>query len=280
MADASEQGQRVGTAERLILGGATAVIILFVIAPILFVPIVSFTSVETLQFPPPGLSLKWYAQVLDMLRSGDDDTTRLLGAFLTSLAIAGLAVLLCVAAGVPAALALSRDELRGSALLDLLLTVPIVFPTIALAVAMLLIVSALGVDFGIWQIVVAHSVIALPFMVRNCMAALGASDRSLTEAAATLGAPAWRAFLEITLPLMKGGIASGALLVFVISFNEFTLTYFLYTIDVFPLSMWLFQKSNTSLSPLIFAVSTLVILVNVVAIALLDKAVGARGSAF
>lgn len=280
MADTDDPGTRVGTAERLLLGGTTTIIVLFVVAPILFVPIVSFTSVETLQFPPPGLSLKWYAQVFDMVRSGDDDTTRLLAAFLTSLSIAGLTALVCVLAGVPAALALTRDELRCNALLDLLLTVPIVFPTIALAVAMLLIVSTLGLDLGLWQIVIAHAVIALPFMVRNCMAALVASDRSLTEAAATLGAPAWRAFVEITLPLMKGGIASGALLVFVISFNEFTLTYFLYTIDVFPLSMWLFQKSNTSLSPLIFAVSTLVILVNVVAIALLDKAVGARGSAF
>ena len=85
--------------------------------------------------------------------------------------------------------------------------------------------------------------------------------------------------MEIILPLIRGGIVSGLLLVFVLSFNEFTLTYFLYTVDVYPLSMWLFQQSNTSLNPAIFAVSTLIIVLNVFIVFVLDRMIGSRDGA-
>jgi putative spermidine/putrescine transport system permease protein len=102
-------------------------------------------------------------------------------------------------------------------------------------------------------------------------------DPALEEAAKTLGASGVRAFAEIVLPLARGGIASGALLVFILSFNEFTLSYFLYTVDVFPLSIWLFQQSNTSFSPAIFAVSSLMILLNILIILALDMLIGNHG---
>ena len=96
------------------------------------------------------------------------------------------------------------------------------------------------------------------------------------EAAKTLSASSLRAFVEIVLPLAREGIVSGALLVFIISFNEFTLSYFLYTIDVFPLSIWLFQQSNTSFSPAIFAVSTLTIVITVAVILAVDLLAGRK----
>ena len=120
------------------------------------------------------------------------------------------------------------------------------------------------------QIVIAHAIIGLPFLMRNCMAAMQGIDPVLQEAAKTLGASSVRAFVEIVLPLAREGIVSGALLVFIISFNEFTLSYFLYTVDVFPLSIWLFQQSNTSFSPAIFAVSTLTVVITVAAVLIVD----------
>jgi putative spermidine/putrescine transport system permease protein len=139
-----------------------------------------------------------------------------------------------------------------------------------------MLVSLSGLDFGLWQIVIAHAIVGLPFMMRNCMASMRGIDPVLQEAAKTLGASSIRAFFEIVLPLSREGIVSGALLVFVISFNEFTLSYFLYTIDVFPLSIWLFQQSNTSFSPAIFAISTLTILITVAAILTVDMLAGRK----
>jgi putative spermidine/putrescine transport system permease protein len=151
-----------------------------------------------------------------------------------------------------------------------------VFPTVVLGVSLLMLISLTGLDLGMGQIVIAHAIIALPFMMRNCMAAMRGIDPVLQEAAKTLGASDLRAFFEIVLPLAREGIVSGALLAFIISFNEFTLSYFLYTIDVFPLSIWLFQQSNTSFSPAIFAVSTLTIVITVLAILAVDVLAGRR----
>ncbi|ASY73846.1 Spermidine Putrescine ABC transporter permease component potC (plasmid) [Sinorhizobium fredii CCBAU 83666] len=83
-------------------------------------------------------------------------------------------------------------------------------------------------------------------------------------------------FREVVLPLAAGGIASGAILVFILSFNEFTLSYFLYTVDIFPLPIWLFQQANTSFSPAVFAISALMVVINVGAVLILDTLASAR----
>ena len=193
-----------------------------------------------------------------------------------SLEIAALTAAICLAAGLPAAYAFVRYRFRGSAAVEELFGLPVVFPAIVLGIALLVLVSTTGVDLGLFQIVLAHSIVGLPFMIRNCAAALHGVDPALEEAATTLGASRARAFLEIVLPLIRGGVASGVILVFVLSFNEFTLSYFLYTVDVFPLSIWLFQQSNTSFSPAVFAVSSLIVCLNVAIIAVVDLLIGSR----
>jgi putative spermidine/putrescine transport system permease protein len=259
--------------------GLTFLLVALILAPICAVLVISFTGGETLQFPPPSYSLRWYKEVWTMLAGPDAAIARLRESLLVSLEIAVLTALVCVLAGVPASYALVRYRFAGKALVEELLGLPIVFPAIVLGIALLVLVSASGVDFGIFQIVVAHSIVGLPFLMRNCMAAMRGIDPVLEEAAKTLGASAPKAFLEIVLPLASGGIASGAILVFILSFNEFTLSYFLYTVDVFPLSIWLFQQANTSFSPAVFAVSSVIVVVNVAAVLIVDAVIGSRGSA-
>lgn len=266
-----------GRVERTIVAGATAAVVLLSLAPVVAVVIMSFTDAGTLQFPPPGLSLRWYARIGEMLWGADADIARLGEAVRTSLGIAGLAVALTALAGVPAAYALGRARGALRALAEPLISLPVVFPTVVLGVALLVIVSRLGVDLGPLRIALAHAVVLLPFMIRNCMASLDGLDPALEEAARTLGASPLRSFAEIVLPAMRPGLISGCLLVFILSLNEFTLTYFLFTIDSFPLSMWLFQASSAHLDPSIFAVSTLVILVNVALILAVERLGGTRG---
>jgi putative spermidine/putrescine transport system permease protein len=254
----------------------TFVFLAVLLLPIVAVVVVSFTSAATLQFPPPGLSLRWYAEAWSMLAGDDAGIARLRESFLASLAIAGLTALVCLLAGVPGSYALVRFRFRRRALVEELLGLPLVFPTVVLGIALLVLVSQSGVDLGMGQIVMAHAIIGLPFMMRNCMAAMQGIDPALEEAARTLGASGPRAFAEIVLPLARGGISSGVLLVFILSFNEFTLSYFLYTVDVFPLSIWLFQQSNTSFSPTVFAVSALIVFLNVAVILVVDTLLGRR----
>lgn len=267
-------------AEARAITAFTGILLVLLLLPIAMVLAMSFTSVTTLQFPPPELSLRWYADVWSMLSDGQNDFTRLRESLVTSLFIAALTSLICLVAGVPASYAVVRFRFTGRRVVEeMLLSVPIIFPTVVLGVALLVIVSISGLDLGLFQIVIAHSIIGLPFMMRNCVAALHGIDPSLQEAAKTLGASSVRAFAEVILPLIRGGMSSGVLLVFILSFNEFTLSYFLYTVDVFPLSIWLFQQSNTSFSPAIFAVSSLMIVLNIAVILIIDKAFGVQGEA-
>jgi putative spermidine/putrescine transport system permease protein len=254
-------------------------LIALMLSPVVMVVVFSFTDGTTLQFPPPGLSLRWYEEVWAMLTGPDAEIVRLREALFVSVEIAALTSLVCVLAGVPAAYALVRYRFAGKALAEELLGLPVVFPAIVLGIALLVLVSAAGIDFGLWQIVIAHSIVGLPFLMRNCLAAMRGIDPTLEEAAKTLGASPVRTFFEIVLPLASGGIASGAILVFILSFNEFTLSFFLYTVDVFPLSIWLFQQANTSFSPAVFAVSSLIVVVNVAAVLIVDAVIGNRGSA-
>jgi len=262
--------------EALIIKGVTLLLLLVLLSPIFMVVAMSLTAAATLQFPPPGLSLRWYEELVTLLAGPDAAMARLAESLLVSLEIAAAASLVCVLAGVPASYALVRLSFRGRDLIEELLGLPIVFPTVVLGVALLMLISQSGLDLGMGQIVVAHAIIGLPFMMRNCMASMRGIDPALQEAARTLGASGIRAFADIVLPLARQGIISGALLVFIISFNEFTLSYFLYTIDVFPLSIWLFQQSNTSFSPAIFAISTLTILITIGVILAVDLLAGRR----
>ncbi|MGE0769985.1 MAG: ABC transporter permease [Hyphomicrobiaceae bacterium] len=262
--------------EAFIVKGVTFTLLLVLLAPIVMVIAMSFTAATTLQFPPPALSLHWYEEVWALLAGPDADFARLTESLIVSLEIAAAASLVCVLAGVPASYAMVRLPFRGRGLIEELLGLPVVFPTVVLGVALLMLISQSGIDLGMGQIVIAHSIIGLPFMMRNCMASMRGIDPVLQEAARTLGASDLRAFFDIVLPLARQGIVSGTLLVFIISFNEFTLSYFLYTIDVFPLSIWLFQQSNTSFSPAIFAVSTLTILITVGVILAVDLLAGRR----
>ena len=262
--------------EAALVKGITLVLVLLLLAPIVMVVVMSFTAGATLQFPPPGLSLRWYQEVWALLAGPDAAIARLGESLAVSLQIAAATAGVCVLAGVPASYALVRMRFRGRGVVEELLGLPVVFPTVVLGVALLMLVSLSGLDLGMGQIVIAHAIIGLPFMMRNCMAAMQGIDPVLQEAAKTLGASSLRAFVEIVLPLSREGIVSGALLVFIISFNEFTLSYFLYTIDVFPLSIWLFQQSNTSFSPAIFAVSTLTIVITVGVILAVDLLAGRR----
>jgi ABC-type spermidine/putrescine transport system permease subunit II len=240
-------------------------------SPIIVVVVMSFTPATTL-YSRPGLSLRWYGDVWSMLAGENADGARLRDSLRPGRSPGPR--LVRVAAGVPASYALVRCRFLGrepSRSRSVCPSSPdgrarhCCWPSSAGA----------GSDLGMAQHG-THAIVGLPFMMRNCMAAMQGMDPALEEAAKTLGASGVRAFAEIVLPLARGGIASGALLVFILSFNEFTLAYFLYTVDVFPLSIWLFQQSNTSFSPAIFAVSALMIFLNILIILALDMLIGNR----
>lgn len=251
------------------------------LCPIVMIAVMSFSAANNLQFPPPGFSLHWYGRALELAVgwNAEDSVERLSGALGTSLLIAVLTTLAVVAAGVPAAYALQRLEFPGKAIIEQMINLPVVFPMVVLGVALLIVFNVLGLEAGVGRLVLAHSLITLPFMVRNCTAALAAVGREVEWAAYTLGANRLRTLLLVVVPLMKPGIIAGMLLAFVISINEFTVTYFLYSVDAFPLSIWMFSRTASSLDPTVFALGTITILFDFAAVWVIERLVGDRGLA-
>jgi putative spermidine/putrescine transport system permease protein len=151
---------------------------------------------------------------------------------------------------------------------------------VVLGLALLLVFDSLPFQMTTSRLVIAHVILALPFVVKNCTAAMLSIGSEVEEAAQMLGASPLRAIVDVVVPLMKSGILAGMLLAFIVSFNEFTVTYFLYTIDVMTVPIWMYSRTVSSLDPTVFSFAVLIVLIDFVLIWALEKLVGEGGVSF
>lgn len=258
-----------------------SMILLLIVLPILTLILMSFSAGETLDFPPAEYSLRWYRAAWSTFVSPDRSDVLSVGrAFGTSLLVAFQVMILATLAAIPAAYAITRCRFRGKALAIQLVSLPLVFPMVVLGLSLLLVMDHLPFDLGIWRLVIAHVILALPFAIKNCTAALTGIGNEIEEAAQMLGARPLRAIVDVVVPLMRSGILAGMLLAFIISFNEFTVTYFLYTIEVMTVPIWMFSRTVSSLDPTVFSFAVLTVLIDFVLIWALEKLVGDGGVSF
>ncbi|KWK16794.1 ABC transporter permease [Burkholderia stagnalis] len=266
------------------LGRATslcATIVLFLAAlPILTMVTMSFGTSDTLEFPPRQFGLHWYRAAWQTFVSNDAGGSLSMGAALTtSLAVALATMLIATAVSVPAAYALSRYRFRGKTLVEQLVALPIVYPLVMLGLALLLVFNLLPVELGTLRLVVAHVILTLPFTVKNCAASVASIGPEFEEAACLMGASPGRALVDVVLPLMRPGILAGMLFAFIVSFNEFTVTFFLYSIDTMTLPVWLYSRTVSSLDPTVFCFAVFTVAIDFALIWLLEKLVGDKGIA-
>jgi putative spermidine/putrescine transport system permease protein len=253
--------------------------------PVLVIVIMSFSGDTSLQFPPRTLSMRWYGAAVDVLRgTGSDSTVSAFEAMATSFLVGAITMVVAVLACVPLAYALVRSAGRWRHWVDLLFTLPLVFPLVVMGVAYLLLAETLaqdtGIELGVWRLAIPHIALALPFVLRNCVSAMHGIGRDLEEAAMSLGASPLRAAVDVVVPLMKPGILAGLIFAFIISFNEFTVSFFMYTMDVRTLPIWMYSRTVSSLDPATLAISTLIIGLDVALIVWVDKLIAGKGRLF
>jgi putative spermidine/putrescine transport system permease protein len=237
---------------RVLLPLVGLAVLAFLILPVLVVVPLSFSSARYLSFPPPGFSLQWYGNFF-----GREAWT---GAAWLSLWV-GLATTVCaVLLGVPAALGLVRGRFPGQRLAYALVLSPIVAPGIIVAVGTYYVYAGFGMVGRPVALVVAHTCLAVPFVVINVAAGLAGVDRRLEQAALSLGATPLGAFRQVTLPLIRPGLLAGAIFAFVTSFDELLVALFLSgtTAVTLPRRMW--EQIQFAIDPTIAAASTLLIL--------------------
>jgi putative spermidine/putrescine transport system permease protein len=231
------------------------IVFLFLILPVLIIIPMSFSSSRFLKFPPPGYSLQWYKNFFFSSEWMDS-------AFL-SVKVALCSMALSVILGTLAAFGLARSRFKGKELLNTLLMAPMVIPVIILAVGIYFYFSRLGLIDTALGLILSHTILALPLVIISVLASLKGLDRDLELAAMSLGANPITTFLNVTLPLIRPGVISGALFAFAISFDEIVIAIFLCSSRAVTLPKRMWDGIRFGLSPTITAASVLFIVMAV-----------------
>ena len=250
-----------------------ALVYVFLMLPIVIIAAMSLSAGEVLAFPPQGLSLRWFVAVFE-----NEAFTRAMG---ISLALAAVATVISCLVGVSAALYVVRHATRTREALRMLLMLPLMLPEILTAIALLFFLYATGIGTKtVFGLVVGHALVTLPYVFTNVASALYNQDGSLEQAARSLGATPRRAFMRVTLPLIKPGLITGAMFSFVISFDLFNMSLLLKGIGMTTLPLQLFDYLRYDFDPAAAAVSTLSVLLTLVVVVAVDRMVGLRSLRF
>ncbi len=238
----------------------------FMLAPLIVVVGVSFTPEGFLEFPPSGISLRWFEAILD----NPDFIDAAIVSLQLGVASATIATVICI----PAGLAIGSGRFRGRDALQALFLSPLTVPTVVLGIAFLRFLSMAGMNGTFWGLVLCHVVIIVPFVLRLVLASVTGLDPSIGRAATSLGAGGLTVFRRITLPAIIPGIVGGWVLAFITSFDELTVTVFIVNPATTTLPVKLFSHITQTTDPLVASVSTVAILFTVALMLIVDRIYG------
>jgi putative spermidine/putrescine transport system permease protein len=239
---------------KIVYWALCALVLVFLLLPILAIIPMSFSSGSLLVYPLPGLSLRWYAEVLG--------SAQWMRALANSLAIGALATALSVVLGTLGALGMARQRGWLAATVQLLAISPMIVPVILIAVASYFFLAPLNLTNSYAGMVLAHTVIAVPFVVIPVLTALELQDPNLARAGAACGAPPATTFFRITLPSIRPAVASGALFAFATSFDDVVIALLLAGAEQRTLPQEMFSGLRDSITPAMLAVATIMIAVS------------------
>ncbi|WP_158815594.1 ABC transporter permease [Methylocapsa sp. S129] len=227
-----------------------------IVIPVLAVAPLAFSEQSFLQLPPQDWSVRWWGVFF-----GDASWIR---ALLTSLEVAALSCLLSVTTGTSAALGLLRLGPRMRALATGLFLGPMVAPVIVLAVGLYALARSLGLVGSTIGLVLAHTMLALPYVVLNVGVSVAGLDPRLALAASGLGASPWRVFRTVTLPSILPGMLGGGIFAFVTSFDEVVLAVFLAGPSVKTLPVRIWEEVRVEYTPVVAVAATIMIILAVI----------------
>ena len=235
-------------------------VLFFLIAPLIVIFPLSFSSGEILTLPVPGYSLRWYEDFFL--------TERWLDATKNSFIVGFATMIIATLLGTTAAYGINLTNFRGKTIVLALLALPMVVPLIVTAASMYLAFSVVGLANSLWGLVVAHTIVATPYVLITVLASLRTFDPNLMRGALSLGAPPVTAFREVVLPMIRPGVAAGAIFAFATSFDELVIAIFITSPGEFTLPRQMFAGLREFLSPTITAAAVIMILLSFVLLAI------------
>ena len=251
---------------KTLLGVWTMAVLAFVLAPLLSVLAVSLTPLDYVSLPTTGISFRWYVQLAGR------------GEFITaganSILIAVEAMVTVLILGTLAALACSRHRFPFRNAVQIAATSPLFIPMVMSGLAILVFFSAFGWHDEATRIYVGHCALTLPYVFRTVIASLAGFDLDQELAARNLGANPLKAFVLVTLPQIGPGLLAAGMFAFIVSFDNVGLSIFLTGSKFMTLPVALFSYASYSEDPMVAAVSVVMILFSLGAVAVVERSFG------
>jgi len=255
-------------AGRLAYYAFNGAIVFFLLLPIGIIAVFALNPTPNIAFPPVGVSLRWFVKFFS---SAD-----FMNSLWLSLRVAAVVVVLASVIGALAALAIARGNLPGARLLTAVFLSPLMLPAILTGLALFQVFMLADIGRPLWGLVVGHTLVAVPYVLRTTLAVLHDFDRRIEEAAAVLGAPPARVFREVTLPLIRPGVMAGGIFAFIVSFDQFPISLFLVVPNGETLPVVLFNYIRFDLDGAIAAASMVSIALALAVVFALERLIGLR----
>ncbi|MGI8540665.1 MAG: ABC transporter permease [Rubrobacteraceae bacterium] len=250
------KGKGGGLPDKALLALA-GLVYLFLYAPIAVLIFFSFNAERSTQVWS-GFSLRWYGELIR--------DQSILDAFYNSLVVGISATIISTIIGTFAAMGLARNRFRGKTVADSTIYAATVMPEIVVGVSLLAFFVTVQFQLGLMTIIIAHVAFTISFVTIVVRARLAGMDRSVEEAAADLGANPATTFIRVTLPIILPGVMAGGLLAFTLSFDDFVITFFTAGVGSSTLPLKIYSMIKFGVSPVINALSTVILAVTVVLI--------------
>lgn len=235
-------------------------VLVFLCLPVLIVAPMSFSSAQSLEFPPPGFSLRWYDALFSnpvWIEAGRN-----------SLILATVASTIALICGTTAAYVLVRGNFVGRSAVEANIIAPMIVPSIITAVALYIFFARAGILGSFGGLILGHTVLIVPYVVLVMQSAIRGFDHRIEQVAATLGASRWQVLTRVTLPNIRPSAAAAWIFSFVLSFDEVVITIFVSGTHL-TIPKRMFAELALQVNPTITAVATLLIACNLVALGLL-----------
>ncbi|ALP37086.1 ABC transporter permease [Paenibacillus sp. NRS-1782] len=248
------------------LGFFSLLVFVFLLGPLLIISVTSFEPGTVLKFPPQGFSLRWYQNIFEV--------DLFMSTFKTSIVVSLLGNILALLIGMPAAYALSRFSFHGKDALNALFLSPLLIPGIVLGFTLLrylIIVYHLPVYAGL---LIGHTVIMLPFIIRVIASSLSNFDFAIEEAALSLGAGRLETFFKVVLPNIRSGIIAAILIAFLESFNNVDISVFMTGPGFSTLPIQMLTYVENYFDPTIAAISVMLMILTGILMFLIERLMG------
>jgi len=256
---------RLSRRARIALRLGVGITLAFIYVPLIVVGIYAFNSSNILQWPPPGLTTRWFDRAFHDGAAG--------AAVVTSIKVALVATAIALLLGTLASLAVARHRFFGRETISFLVILPIALPGIVTGVALSdTFTQVLGISLSLLTVIAGHATFCIVVVYNNAVARLRRSSGSIEEASADLGADPWQTFRHVTLPTMRSALVAGALLAFALSFDEIIVTLFTIGPGQQTLPIWIFNNLfRPNQLPIVNVVAILLVLASTIPVYLAHR---------